>query len=166
MRIILFSVFLLLGSLSRGQKNNVIVKQADNVIFKSGSNGVINITKADTVLIGQVIINQGIKSKLKIKNYSQQKDSSGSFTTIIKLLNQESATTFDVNLIIKFDKPVASVYWSFTGAAMAEETGNTADKKQYLFKAGQLTCADGLEIIIKSNEKVFTIIYGVDGIAN
>ena len=78
------------------------------------------------------------------------------------LVTPENASFVNVDVDLKFNHPVKTVNAVFNGMAAGTGNGMNPDKTEYRFKAGQLV-AQSLTFIIKSQEKIYTHIAGVDG---
>lgn len=78
MKSILFLFLSLICTFSIAQKNKVKIDTAGNVHIQSSN---VTIVKADTVFIGQVIINQTLKSKIYFLGAITKIDTLGIYTT-------------------------------------------------------------------------------------
>lgn len=164
---IILSVFLsTITIVTSAQKNKVTVGKAENVIFRNGSNGTITIQKADTVIIGKIIINSVKRVQFKVASVSQNQDTLGNFTTVIKFINPESKITTDVLIVLEFDNQVESVNWRAAGISQMVSEIRKDDNKGHAYRAASVMTDIGLEATIISKTKIFTTISGVDGYVN
>ena len=121
-------------------------------------------------VIGKLIINQTLQTKVYLLSYSQSKDSNGIVTTILNFGNNENLPLFNTDIFLLFDKPVLSVSEQIASSAMTLSYSISDDKRSYSFKAGQLNrpFEKGnilLSLTITSQPKTnITIAKGVDGI--
>jgi len=121
-------------------------------------------------VIGKIIVNQTLQTKIFLINYSQTKDSSGIYTTIINLGNNENVPLFGGNISLYFDKPVISAEGSPLSSGMNILTSLDANKMNYSFKAAQINQPfEGnilISFVIKSTQKTLVTIKGIDGVLN
>lgn len=117
-------------------------------------------------IIGKIIVNQTLQTKVFLLTYSQKKDSLGIYTTIINLGNNENLPLFGVKVMLKFNKPVISIDPNMT-VAFTISSGFNDTNTEFIFSAQQINRPfEGnniLTFIIKSNEPVLTTIFGIDG---
>ena len=119
-------------------------------------------------VIGKIIVNQTLQTKIFLINYSQTKDSLGIYTTIFNLGNNENFPLFGGNFSLQFDKPVISADGSPLSSGMSISTSLDADKMNYTFKAGQINRPfEGnilISFVIKSTQSTLVTIKGIDGV--
>lgn len=119
-------------------------------------------------VIGKAIINQTLETKVYLLSYEQKRDTSGKYITTLKFGNNEKIPLFGTDIALKFNYPVIAVNSQIASVAMSEQWGYNNDKTAYQFKAGQLNRPmEGnviLTLTIESEKKIFTTVYGIDGI--
>lgn len=119
-------------------------------------------------VIGKILVNAGIPTKLLLLKSVQKKDTSDNYSTTFYLGNKETTPLLDARILMKFNKAVIAVKPEFS-AAFNSMNGLADDRMTYSFKAGRLDRDPGSVVIIsftvKSKEKVITEISGLDGIA-
>ena len=129
----------------------------------------LNIYGNGKTIIGKIIINQTIKTKIFLLGSSQVKDSSGNFTTVLEFGNEEAIPFFNGDFFFQFDQPVISVEPHLT-VGMSLSYGLSDDHKSFFFTAGQINRPFGngnilIYFTIQSATKVKVVIAkGVDGI--
>ena len=121
------------------------------------------------VEIGEVIINQVVDNRqLYFKSITQMKDSSGIYTTKIALVSPQSSTVTDLNLRLRFDKPIISLDHYNINANQAMY-GYDEDMKGWSYKASEIHISSvfgDYTIEIKSITPIKTSIYGIAGKIN
>lgn len=116
-------------------------------------------------VIGKLIVNQTLETKIFHISSYQTKDSLGIYTTTINLGNNENVPLFGGNFSLHFDNPVISVEGHCNG--MNISTSIDGEKKTFTFKAGQINRPFQGNILlsfeIKSTQKTLVTLNGVDG---
>lgn len=159
MKFYLTILSLIISSMTFGQKNaTVINNDIQNVkTLKIYGNG--------KTVIGKIIMNQTLKTKVLLLKTDQFKDTlTGLFTTIVELGNKDNIPLFGVNITLKFDKPYLSIDAHCTAMSVSESRSN--DQKEFIFEAGQINLNNFgpmLQFEIKSKEKIVYTISGIDG---
>jgi len=116
------------------------------------------------ISIGKILVNPTIKPKLLLSGYTQVKDTADTYKTTFIFNSVDNLPFFGVNVYLRFNESVSSVHAIFNGTAMIMSEGQSQDMKEYQFKASQIN-ADSFSIEIVSKTKIFTTMYGVDGMA-
>jgi hypothetical protein len=162
MRNLLFIILLASSSLF-GQKYNTKIDKAKKVEIKGG---VITITKADSVFIGQIIINQSVKTKIYLTKSIRTQDSSGIYQTSYTFAPYDNPGVYFIDIVLKFDKtflPFRIRDFKIIGIFQGSTWANDALNEIYL--KGQVQ-AENCTVIVNSKEPLFATIYGVDGKLN
>jgi hypothetical protein len=139
-----------------------IAAQITNNIKKVGT---LNIYGNGKTVIGQIIINQTIETKVFLTKSSQKKDTGDIFLTTLSFDNKAKIPMFGVDISLDFDGPVLSV--EPNASAINESFSTSNGNKHYQIQISQVNRfpnTDPLSIIIKSKTPVFTKISGIDGI--
>jgi len=149
-----------------GQKKNFSTKieKAEKVEIKDGK---VNIATANNVLIGTVIINYSIKTNILLKSFVRTFDTATNiYTTVIELTSSNNGKTFiDVNLIAEFDSPVDDANASGIVTANNLRHGLSPNNTTYELNGSLFSTTDGLiKLIVKSKNKVFVKLSGIDGV--
>lgn len=148
----------------------VIVNAQKTYNTNIDSAGTVNIYGNGKTIIGKIIINQSIKSKILLAEQSQNKDTSGTYITVFKFVNSDNQGVpfFAVNISLEFDLPVVSVSPDLIGETTSAFSINfdlTNANKGFYFKASQIN-AQGFQFKILSKNKIMTKILGIDGKTN
>lgn len=116
-------------------------------------------------VIGKLIVNQTLETKIFYISSYQTKDTLGTYTTTINLGNNENVPLFGGNFSLQFDNPVISAEGHCNG--MNISTSLDAEKKNFTFKAGQINRPFQGNILIsfeiKSSQKILVTLNGVNG---
>lgn len=162
MRVLSFLLFITLYPPLYGQKvnknYNTNIEKAQKVDIKDG---VITIKKADTVII-KIYTSLNTKTKLYLVSNKEVKDSTGQYITSIIIKNPDLSEYNDVNISLKFNKPVESIDWGIR-MAFKMSIKESFDKKEWGLTMQKCFCENGISITIKSKERVLVSIYGIDG---
>ncbi|SDT60988.1 hypothetical protein SAMN05216490_4310 [Mucilaginibacter mallensis] len=120
------------------------------------------------IVIGKIIVNETLETKLYLINSTQLKDDSNYYVTKFNFGNNQSVALFGAKITMKFNKPVLFVNFGGFSTATAMGFGISADKTSYVFKAQQINRDPDnhviITFIIKSKERITTEVSGVDGI--
>lgn len=118
-------------------------------------------------VIGKLIVNTSVPTKLFLLKSIQKKDTSDNYITTFYLGNKEATPLAAARIFMKFNKPVITVTPSFS-AAFNNVNALADDHLTYFFKASQLNRDPGSVVVIsftiKSSEKVTAEISGLDGV--
>ena len=170
-------ILLLLSFVATGQNKqyNTRIDTAGKVTINSGTTIIL---KADSVFIGQIIIDQAVPTKVYFLGSITTQDSTGIYTTTFKFAPRNNTSTFDVNITINFDKPFIPWYtterlppntinplWTSyifdvrgdNGDSQASESWS---KTYHFLRVRGLVSADNIYIAVKSKEKLFATITG------
>jgi len=128
------------------------------------------------VVIGTIVIQQTLETKIFLLNSTQQSDSTGTYTTFLGFGNKSKLPMFGVDITIKFSDSVISVNGATPGNSLSAAAGTniygyiSKNSKELVFKAAQVNqqlLTDNMIVFeIKSKKKITFSIYGVDGILN
>lgn len=143
--------------------------------------GKTTILKADTVFIGQLLVDHSIPTEVYFLG-SQTIQDSAYYTTIFKFAPKYTAGTFNINVVIQFDKeftPWSQTYpppppstiifnkdrdyfkiWGDNGKPTTP-TLWTTDLKSVRVRG--LVEADNIYVAIKSKQRLFATISGISG---
>jgi hypothetical protein len=176
--IIIFVISFLWTSsvISQQKKNtyNTTIGKAQSVKISSGS---INIVRADTVFIGQLVINRPVVDSIFFLGSTSVKDTFGIYTTTYKFAPKTRQIAFAADIAILFDtsfipwdrdRPknvirLKTKTFNVYGDGGDVQTSNMfTPERNALFVRGMVS-ADNLYVQIKSNRKLFATIYGIVG---
>ena len=165
MKSIFFILFIWLTLASHSQNYNTKIENANKVQVEKG---VINITRANNVVIAKVIIQDAPKSRILLNSIAQKQDSSNQYITTIQFVNPDQTKSTDINLQIKCGTPIISAKWSFaSNSGMTISYGITesidTEKGEIGYINRELSAGTSLILTITSLSKIVPIIKGVDG---
>lgn len=175
----LFSALIFLSPYfaSKAQKNtyNTHVDTARKVIVNAGRTTIL---KADSVFIGQVIINEAIPTQVYFLGSTTTLDTNKIYTTTFKFAPKVNPGTFNVNITIKFDKPFIPWYtterpppnaivpgWTdhvidIRGDNGVPQVSNGWSNNYYVLQVRGPVPADDIYISVKSKERLYATITG------
>ena len=156
MKFILFALSLFWSISTFSQTYNTNIDKAQKVEIK---NGVINIKKADTVFI-KIYPAEKLKTKLILSFYEEIIDTLGGYTINLLINNPNESEYHDVDIKLKFDKPIESIQW-FTGLQYGTKDESVGDKLAPRLRFRKCECDEGIKVVIKSKVKVVCSVYGV-----
>lgn len=126
---------------------------------------IVNIYGNGRTVIGKIILNTILKTKIFLIKSEQIKDDfTGVYTTLLELDNKEKVPLFGVNISLLFSSPVISVTSHVFGFSVSENLSD--NNKKYNFQAGQINrnpLGPTYQIEIKSENKILVTISGLDG---
>jgi len=139
---------------------------------KIGTVEELNIYGKSNVIIGKVIVNQTLHTKILFAGQSVVKDSLGFYITTYKFIPIDNPGIYKVNVSIEFDKPFIA-YENQTMPFKCEVTNNISCAVDGRW-ANNLTAinvkatisGDDFMILVKSRNPLFAKIQGVDGKKN
>lgn len=119
------------------------------------------------VEIGTIIVNPTLATKIFLLKSIQTLDSSGVYTTIFILGNNEKLPLFGLDVSLQFNAPIISCEHN-SGVSMSIYESMSQDKKGYYLKVSQINRQpwaepEILRFTIKSFTKIKTTINGIDG---
>lgn len=125
--------------------------------------------KGNKTVIGKLIVNQTLQTKIFLINSYQTKDTLGIYTTTIDLGNNENVPLFGGDFSLEFDTPVISAEGKPHSMGMNISTTLNEDHTNFSYKIGQVNRPFGggnilLSFVIKSTKKILVTIKGLDGI--
>ncbi|WP_336516589.1 hypothetical protein [Pollutibacter soli] len=127
---------------------------------------VVNIYGNGKTVIGKLIINPTLVTNLKIIKYTPNVLENGIYITTIALDNKEKVPHFGTDITISTDKPMEDVE-AMSGAKISVNYELNPERTVYRIIASQINRGrpgtDLLTFTIKSKEKIFCTITGVDG---
>lgn len=126
----------------------------------------LNVYGNGKVIIGQIVINQLTKTKILLADITQEKDSSGVYTTTYRFVPELDDSGFKFNISIVFDQPFIEPFYSnFFSTDVGSVTQYTFSKdvKQKYISAKGNTTSSQISFFVKSYKPVKATIHGVDG---
>ena len=123
--------------------------------------GVVTIKNADTVII-KIYTSANLKTKLYLISNKTEIDPTGNYITLLKFNNPTEFEYYDVNIQLRFDKPVEGVQFS-SGLGVGTKYEENPNKNEYRLKMLRCDCDEGIEAKITSKERVVVSIYGIAG---
>lgn len=147
-------IFSFLNSFSQTKVyNTTINKPSGNIIIKNGK-----------VTIGQIIVNQNVKTKLYLTEHTQVKDTYGNFRTEFIFKNPLELPTYNIDVSAKLSSPCDTAYFSAEGISWSTIESHKTDRTEYKISIQQLNALSFLRFIVISKKTLFIKIEGVDGI--
>jgi hypothetical protein len=144
--------------------------------------GKTTIIKADTVFIGQIIIDQAVPTEVFFLGSVVTQDTNGIYTTTYKFAPKVNPGTFNINVVIGLDKPFLPWYMGdpppprnmlILGRRnhvidVKGDNGQPQVSLQWttdykLIRVRGLVAADNVYVAIRSKEKLYSTISGVAG---
>ncbi len=125
----------------------------------------------DSTFTGKIITDKTHHTRIYLTGFQQTLDSSGVYTTTYLFGARISRPTFDVNITMKFDKPLimdGPVGFQYGPNGVGRYSGSGALRNNnFLFLQGQMTSSNHhFYIKVKSKEKPHPVISGLDGQMN
>lgn len=155
-RLLLFLFALPIMCYAQQKTYNTTIGKSDRVEIK---NGIVTIKKADTVII-KIYSQKDLKTNLILSSYGEFRDSLGVYTIRLLINNPEEFEYNNVNIKLKFNKPILNVQ-AETGLAFAMTVETSADKLSWGLAFKKCECEDGIKLTITSKEKVVCSIFGI-----
>jgi hypothetical protein len=120
-------------------------------------------------VIGKLIVNQTLQTKIFLINSYQTKDTLGIYTTTINIGNKENVPLFGGDYSLEFDTPVISAEGKPQSMGMDISTTLNEAHTNFSYKIGQVNRPWGggyilLSFVIKSTRRTLVTIKGIDGI--
>jgi hypothetical protein len=145
----------------KGDNYNTTINKADKVEI---NDGVINIKKADSVIIRITIIQK--KTFIYLDSIIEKYDASRKvYVTNYFLSNKQQSLSIEFDLTFIFESPIVKceLLPNGSGSANMSSMSGTKGSKSYYYFTGKITCANGIVASVESKEKIKITIKGIDG---
>lgn len=167
MKIILLLNILFVYTLVNGQDvKKTYNTKIDKAKTVNVNGGMTNINKVDSVFIGQLIINEAIRTKVYLTGSVQIRDSSGVYETKYMFSPVNNTEEFILNVNLKFDKPFLPFRMPQalkSDAPFSKVSGGNNEELTQVNIFAKFTGGSFCSFTVKSKEPLFVLISGVDG---